>query len=116
VLLWLRLFGRTARAEANRASLEEKSMIKRGITCLLTLNLTLAATAFTAEPSPTPSLQPTSQPPVANSSSAETQAITQLDEDYEAAYKRGDANAVAAFYANDAEVIPNTGCRADGQL
>jgi hypothetical protein len=97
---WLRLLGRTARAEANRDSLEEEPMMKNGITWLWKLNLTLAATAFTAEPSPTPSLQPTSQPPVANSSSAETQTITQLDEDYEAAYKRGDANAVALVCAN----------------
>jgi len=76
---------------------------------LLTLNLTLAAIAFAAEPSATPSPQPTSSPQLANGSSAEIQSITQLDKDYEAAYNRGDANAVAAFYTNDAEYVDEGG-------
>jgi uncharacterized protein (TIGR02246 family) len=83
--------------------------MKSRITSLLTLNLTLAAIAFAAEPSATPSPQPTSSPQVANGSSAEIQSITQLDKDYEAAYNRGDANAVAAFYTNDAEYVDEGG-------
>jgi uncharacterized protein (TIGR02246 family) len=83
--------------------------MKSRITLLLTLNLTLAAIAFAAEPSATPSPQPTSSPQVANGSSAEIQSITQLDKDYEAAYNRGDANAVAAFYTNDAEYVDEGG-------
>jgi hypothetical protein len=76
---------------------------------LLTLNLTLAAIAFAAEPSATPSPQPTCSPQVANRLSAEIQSITQLDKDYEAAYNRRDANAVAAFYANEAEYVDEGG-------
>jgi uncharacterized protein (TIGR02246 family) len=76
---------------------------------LLTLNLTLAATVFAAEPSATPSPEPTSSPQVANISSPELQSITQLDEDYESAYNRGDAKAVAAFYTNDAEYVDEGG-------
>jgi uncharacterized protein (TIGR02246 family) len=83
--------------------------MKSRITLLLTLNLTLAVIAFAAEPSATPSPQPTSSPQVANGSSAEIQSITQLDKDYEAAYNRGDANAVAAFYTNDAEYVDEGG-------
>ncbi len=77
--------------------------MKSRITLLLTLNLTLAAIAFAAEPSATPS------PQVGNGLSAEIQSITQLDKDYEAAYNRGDANAVAAFYTNDAEYVDEGG-------
>jgi len=76
---------------------------------LLPLNLTLAATVFAAEPNATPSPEPTSSPQVANSSSPEIQSVTQLDEDYEAAYNRGDAKAVAAFYTNDAEYVDEGG-------
>ena len=83
--------------------------MKSRMTLLLTLNLTLAAIAFAAEPSARSSAQPTSSPQVANSSSAEIQSITQLDKDYEAAYNRGDANAVAAFYTNDAEYVDEGG-------
>ena len=32
-----------------------------------------------------------------------------MDEDYESAYNRGDAKAVAAFYANDAEYVDEGG-------
>jgi uncharacterized protein (TIGR02246 family) len=76
---------------------------------LLALNLTFAATVFAAEPSATPSPEPTSSPHAANSSSPEIQSVTQLDEDYEAAYNRGDANAVAAFYTTDAEYVDEGG-------
>jgi uncharacterized protein (TIGR02246 family) len=76
---------------------------------LLTMNLTLPAIAFATEPGATPSAQPASSPQVANSSSPEIQAITQLDKDYEAAYNRGDANAVAALYTNDAEYVDEGG-------
>jgi len=101
--------------------------MKSRITLLLTLKLTLAAIAFAVEPSAMPSPQPTSSPqiasspqpasgpPVANSSSQETQAITQLDRDYEAAYNRGDANAVAAFYTNDAEYVDEGGNSVSGR-
>ena len=89
--------------------------MKSRITLLLTLKLTLAAIAFAVEPSAMPSPQPTSAPPVANSSSQETQAITQLDRDYEAAYNRGDANAVAAFYTNDAEYVDEGGNSVSGR-
>ena len=73
------------------------------ITLLLTLNFTVAAIVFAAEPSATLSPETTSSPQVANSLSPEIQSITQLDKDYEAAYSRGDANAVAALYTSDAE-------------
>ena len=83
--------------------------MKSRITLLLTLNLTLAAIAFAAEPSATPS------PQVGNGLSAEIQSITQLDKDYEAAYNRGDANAVAAFYTNDAEYVDEGGSVVSGR-
>jgi uncharacterized protein (TIGR02246 family) len=97
----------------NRDSFQEVSImknriIKTGIT-LLALNSTLAATVFAAEPSATPSPEPTGSPQVANSSSSEIRSVTQLDEDYEAAYNRGDANAVAAFYTDDAEYVDEGG-------
>ena len=77
--------------------------MKSRITFLWTLYFSLAAIAFAAEPGATPS------PQVANSSAPEIQSITQLDKDYEAAYNRGDANAVAAFYTNDAEYVDEGG-------
>jgi uncharacterized protein (TIGR02246 family) len=83
--------------------------MKSRITLLLTLSFTLAAMVFAAEPTTTPSPQPTSSAQVANSSSPEIQSITQLDKDYEAAYNRGDANAVAALYTNDAEYVDEGG-------
>jgi uncharacterized protein (TIGR02246 family) len=83
--------------------------MKSRLILLLTVNLTLAAIAFAAEPGATPSPQPASSPQVANSPSPEIQAITQLDKDYEAAYNRGEANAVAAFYTNDAEYVDEGG-------
>jgi uncharacterized protein (TIGR02246 family) len=82
---------------------------------LLALNLTLAATVFAAEPSATPSPEPMSSPQVANISSPEIQSVIQLDEDYEAAYNRGDANAVAAFYTNDAEYVDEGGNAVSGR-
>ena len=78
-------------------------MMKSRMTFLWTLYFSLAAIAFAAEPGATPS------PQVANSSALEIQSITQLDKDYEAAYNRGDANAVAAFYTNDAEYVDEGG-------
>src|SRR3984893_16182340 len=89
--------------------------MKSRLILLLTVNLTLATIAFAAEPGAAPSAepmsspQPASSPQVANSSSPEIQSVTQLDEDYEAAYNRGDANAVAAFYTNDAEYVDEGG-------
>jgi uncharacterized protein (TIGR02246 family) len=76
---------------------------------MLALNLTLAATVFAAEPSATPSPEPTSSPQAANGSLPEILSVTQLDQKYEAAYNRGDANAVAAFYTNDAEYVDENG-------
>jgi uncharacterized protein (TIGR02246 family) len=76
---------------------------------VLTLNVTLVAIAFAAEPSATPSAEPTSSPQAGNNSSAEIEAIAQLDKDYEAAYNRGNANSVAAFYTNDAEYVDEGG-------
>jgi uncharacterized protein (TIGR02246 family) len=73
------------------------------------LSFTLAAIVFAAEPTATPSPQSTSSAQAANSSSPEIQSITQLDKDYEAAYNRGDANAVAALYTNDAEYVDEGG-------
>ena len=78
-------------------------MMKSRMTFLWTLYFSLAAIAFAAEPGAAPS------PQVANSSALEIQSITQLDKDYEAAYNRGDANAVAAFYTNDAEYVDEGG-------
>jgi uncharacterized protein (TIGR02246 family) len=83
--------------------------MKSRITLLLTLSFTLAAIVFAAEPTATPSPQSTSSAQAANSSSPEIQSITQLDKDYEAAYNRGDANAVAALYTNDAEYVDEGG-------
>jgi uncharacterized protein (TIGR02246 family) len=83
--------------------------MKSSMTLLLTLNFTLAANVFAAEPSATPSPQPTSSVRIANSSLLEIQSITQLVKDYEAAYNRGDANAVAALYTEDAEYIGESG-------
>ena len=83
--------------------------MKSRLILLLTVNLTVAAIAFAAQPGATPSPQPVGSPQVTNSSSAEIQAITQLDKDYEAAYNRGDANAVAAFYTDDAEYVNEGG-------
>src|SRR5580704_13264323 len=77
--------------------------MKSRITLLLTLSFTLAAIVFAAEPTATPS------PQSANSSSPEIQSITQLDKDYQAAYNRGDANALAALYTNDAEYVDEGG-------
>jgi hypothetical protein len=74
--------------------------MKNRITLLLTWNLTLAAIAYAAGPSATPSPPPASSPQVPNGSSPEIQAITRLDKDYEAAHNRGDANAVAASDAS----------------
>jgi uncharacterized protein (TIGR02246 family) len=83
--------------------------MKSEITLLLTLSFTFAGIVFAAEPTAIPSPQPTSSARVVNSSSPEIQSITQLDKDYEAAYNRGDANAVAALYANDAEYVDEGG-------
>jgi uncharacterized protein (TIGR02246 family) len=83
--------------------------MKSSIALLLTLNFTLAANVFAAEPSATPAPRPTSSVRIANSSLLEIQSITQLVKDYEAAYNRGDANAVAAFYTNDAEYVDEGG-------
>jgi uncharacterized protein (TIGR02246 family) len=103
-------FGRAARAEDSRDSFQEIPIMKKSrIILLLTVNLTLAAIAFGVEPSATPSPQPTSSPQADNNPSPEIQAIAQLDKDYEAAYNRGDANSVAAFYTNDAEYVDEGG-------
>ena len=83
--------------------------MKSRLILLLTVNLTLAAIAFAAQPGATPSPPPASPPQVANSSLAEIQVITQLDKDYEEAYNRGDANAVAALYTDDAEYVDEGG-------
>jgi uncharacterized protein (TIGR02246 family) len=82
---------------------------------LLTLNLALAASVFAAEPSATPLPEPKSSPQVASSPSGEIQSITELDRDYEAAYNRADANAVAAFYTNDAEYVDEEGTAVSGR-
>ena len=82
---------------------------------LLTLNLALAASVFAAEPSATPLPEPKSSPQVASSPSGEIQSITELDRDYEAAYNRADANAVAAFYTNDAEYVDEEGTVVSGR-
>ena len=83
--------------------------MKSKITCLLTLNWIVAAMAFAAEPSATPASQATSPPAVANGSSPEAETIARLDKDYEAAYNRGDAHGVAAFFTNDAEYVDEEG-------
>jgi uncharacterized protein (TIGR02246 family) len=59
--------------------------------------------------------KPKSPPPVAKGSSPETETIAQLDKDYEAAYNRGDANAVASFYTNDAEYVDESGNVVNGR-
>ena len=82
---------------------------------LLTLNLTLAASVFAAEPSATPLPEPKGSPQVTGSPSGEIQSITELDRDYEAAYNRTDANAVAAFYTNDAEYVDEEGTVVSGR-
>jgi uncharacterized protein (TIGR02246 family) len=89
--------------------------MKSRIILLLILNLTLAAIAYAAEPSATPSPQAASSPQGANSSSPEFQAIAQLDKDYEAAYNRADANAIAAFYTDDAQYVDEGGNVVNGR-
>jgi uncharacterized protein (TIGR02246 family) len=105
--------GRTPLIPANtllfRKGSSEIPIMKSRLILLLTVNLTLAAIAFAAQPGATPSSQPASSPQVANSSLSGIQVITQLDKDYEAAYNRGDANAVAALYTDDAEYVDEGG-------